>query len=286
MLVLLVAISLILLTDYFGESQNSPLHGVQRGIAEVLSPIQAGASTVLSPVRSAAHWVSSTLQAESQVGRLKRENEALNSELAQKKYKSIQYFRMLDLLKLDNALNVKQYDPVAATIIGRDPQLWYQTIELDEGSDAGVRPQDPVIGPGGLVGDVANVTAVSSNVTLLTSPKFAVGAMVLDGGNGNAGDTGVLKPAVGNPNELILSFLPSSNQLGTNREQVVTSGFQDPHDPIVESWAPPGIPIGTTPGGSGQQTGVVTSHQVSVVPTVDLSHLSVVQILTNSHPHS
>ena len=39
-LALLVVVSLILLTAYFGESPSSPLHSVQRGIVEVLSPIQ------------------------------------------------------------------------------------------------------------------------------------------------------------------------------------------------------------------------------------------------------
>ena len=58
MLVLLVVISLILLTDYFGESPNSPLHSSSGVSSTVLSPIQSGASTVLSPVRDVAGWIS------------------------------------------------------------------------------------------------------------------------------------------------------------------------------------------------------------------------------------
>ena len=42
MLALLVAVSLILLTAYFGETPSSPLHSVQRGVVEVLSPIEQG----------------------------------------------------------------------------------------------------------------------------------------------------------------------------------------------------------------------------------------------------
>jgi len=38
-LVVLVAVSLILLTAYFGETPSSPLHNVQRGVVEVSSPI-------------------------------------------------------------------------------------------------------------------------------------------------------------------------------------------------------------------------------------------------------
>ncbi len=65
MLALLVGISLILLTAYFGESPSSPLHNVQRGIVEVFSPVQDGASKVLSPVKDVAGWFSDTLNAKS-----------------------------------------------------------------------------------------------------------------------------------------------------------------------------------------------------------------------------
>ena len=47
-LALLVAVSLILLTAYFGETPTSPLHSVQRGVVEVLSPVESGANTVLA----------------------------------------------------------------------------------------------------------------------------------------------------------------------------------------------------------------------------------------------
>ena len=58
---LLVGVSLILLTAYFGESPSSPLHTVQRGVVEVLSPVQEGASKALKPVRDVAGWFSDTL---------------------------------------------------------------------------------------------------------------------------------------------------------------------------------------------------------------------------------
>ena len=83
MLALLVAVSLILLTAYFEESANSPLHTVQRGIVEVLSPIQEGASTVLSPVRDVAGWFSDTFHAKTQRDQLKKEVAALLAENSQ-----------------------------------------------------------------------------------------------------------------------------------------------------------------------------------------------------------
>ena len=83
---MLVVVSLILLTEYFGESPSSPLHTLQRGIAEVFSPIQQGASTVLSPVRDVGNWFSDTFKARSQVGHLKNEVHSLQRQLAQAQY--------------------------------------------------------------------------------------------------------------------------------------------------------------------------------------------------------
>ena len=65
-LALLVGVSLILLTAYFGESTSSPLHTLQRGIVEVLSPVQEGASKALKPVRDIAGWFSDTFHAKAQ----------------------------------------------------------------------------------------------------------------------------------------------------------------------------------------------------------------------------
>jgi rod shape-determining protein MreC len=285
-LALLVVISLILLTDYFGESSSSPLHSVQRGIVEVLSPIQAGASKVLSPVRSAAHWVSSTFQAKSKLATVQNQYNDLKKVSGQDNYYHYENVQLRGLLKLDDSAQLSKYDPVGANIIGRDPQAWYDTIELDQGSGSGVAPRDPVVGPGGLIGDVTEVGASYSIVTLLTAPQFAVGAMV-EGphlGPDTDGDAGTLKPAIGNANTLVLSYLPTTAELGTGQIEVVTSGFQDLQKKSIESWAPPGIPIGTTPGGSAQQTGIVTNGQVNVTPSADLSNLSAVQILTTPHP--
>jgi rod shape-determining protein MreC len=267
---LLVGASLILLTAYFGESPSSPLHAVQRGIVEVFSPIQAGASKVLSPVRDIAGWFSDTIHAKSQVANLRRENEKLTQEVDQYQYALAQNNQLRRLVGLDASAGISAYSPVAATVIERDPTLWYQTIEVDRGTADGVRVNDPVIGDKGLVGIVSLVGPNFSVVTELTDSKFAVSAMVEDG----AGDTGVLVPAVGQPNQLVLQYLPAHANI-VDGQEVVTAGFRSGK---LTSLYPPGIPIGRVSNAS--QDTLLNSQQVQVDPVVDLLHLSVVQILT------
>ncbi len=272
-LALLVGVSLILLTAYFGESPSSPLHSVQRGIVEVLSPIQEGASKVLKPVRDVAGWFSDTIHAKSQADQLRKANLKLQGEVAQYKQAWIENQQLTKEVGLDNSLGISSYKPVGAQVISRDPTLWYLTVEVDKGSEDGVRVNDPVLGDGALVGKVTTVAPTVSIVTLITDHSSAVTAQVQD----QYGDTGVLIPAVGNPNQLLLQYLPRHAPIQVG-DQVVTAGFKSG---ALDSLFPAGIPIGQVSGAN--QNTLINSGQVQVTPAADLRHLPAVQILTAQH---
>jgi rod shape-determining protein MreC len=276
-LVVLVVISLLLLTDYFGESSSSPLHRVQRGIVAVLSPIQSGASTVFSPVSDVANWMSTTLHAKTQRDQLRRQLQAADQQLANYKTQAYQNAYLSKQLGLAQSVGLDRYDPVAANVISRDPSLWYQTVEVNAGSGDGVAVNNPVTGDGGLVGKVTEVTGSSSIVTLITNAssneQFGVTASVTN----KTGDTGVLEPAVGNPNQMVLQDLPNRAQI-TPGMQVVTAGYADPSNAQLESLYPPGILIGTV--ASFNPNELLNSGQVPVTPTANVRGFTSVQILT------
>ena len=115
MLVVLVIISLLLLTDYFGESSSSPLHRVQRGIVAVLSPIQSGASTVFSPVSDVANWVSTTLHAKTQRDQLQKQLHYADQQLAKYRTQQVQNRYLSKQLGISQRIN--KYTPVAANVI-------------------------------------------------------------------------------------------------------------------------------------------------------------------------
>jgi rod shape-determining protein MreC len=275
LLAALVGVSLILLTAYFGESPNSPLHSVQRGIVEVLSPVQQGASTVLKPVRDVAGWFSGTLNAKSQRDQLRTQVDKLTREVAQYHSAAIENTQLTSEIGLDNRLGISSYHPIAAQVIARAPALWYATVQVDQGSDDGVHVEDPVIGDGALVGKVTTVDATVSVVTLITDHSYAVAAQVQD----QNGDTGVLVPAIGNPNQMLLQNLPrpGAGQAPQVNQLVVTAGFKFK---ALDSLYPAGIPIGYV--SNANQDNLLNNGQVQVAPTADLRHLDVVQILTKA----
>jgi rod shape-determining protein MreC len=281
---LLVFICLVLLTAYFGESQSSPLHSVQRGIVAVVSPIQDGASKVLSPVRNVSDWVSSTLRAKTQNGQLRRTNQQLSARITTLQQAEIDNRQLQREVKLDQNIGAADYRPVGASVIVRDPNIWYQQVVVNAGSSDGIKPGDPVLGDGALVGKVSEVTGSSAVVVLITDHTVSVAAEAQHVPTGNAapsGTTGVLSPAVGNPDELELQDLPHNTPVSEG-DFVVTAGYQDPSNPSLPgSLYPPGIPIGRV--SSFSQNDLLNTGQVPVEPLASMRRFTAVQILTKPY---
>jgi rod shape-determining protein MreC len=272
-LALLVGVSLILLTAYFGSSQSSPLHSVQRGIGDVFSPVEQGASKVLSPVRDVAGWFSDTIHAKSRADKLAKENHRLQAEVAQNQSAELQNRQLSKELGLSQSNVVAAYGKVSADVIEHDASLWYSQVVVDRGAGDGVQVNDPVVWYGALVGKVSSVGVNYAVVTLITDHTFAAAAQVQD----QNGDQGVLQPDVGNPNELLLQDLHVNiGQPGPAvGQQVVTLGFKN--GPLQDLY-PAGIPIGQVSTVSGND--LYSNHEVVVSPAADLRHLDAVQILT------
>jgi rod shape-determining protein MreC len=279
-LALLVGVSLISLTAYFGESPSSPLHSIQRGIVEVLSPVQEGASKVLTPFKDVGNFFSGLFSAKSRANHLQAEVDTLRAQNAQLRQDVINDAQLRQEVGLDQSHGISAYHPVGANVIAKSPSLWYATIEVDKGTADGVRVDDPVLGDAALVGKVTAAGSTVSVVTLITDHTFGVAAEVQEQGQNS--DQGVLGPQVGNPNQLLLSNLPKptpGQQIPQVLEQVVTAGYTDPNNPALDSLYPPGIPIGTV---SNVDTNNLDNNgQIQVSPDADLRHLSFVQILTN-----
>jgi rod shape-determining protein MreC len=269
-LVLLVVVSLILLTAYFGESAASPLHSVQRGVVTVLSPIQEGASRALKPVRDLFGWFGDTARAKTERDQLKAQRDRLLEQVVGYQV-AIQENRQLHgLLQVDDSNGLEAYDKRTVRVIGRPPNnLLLDRLQVDTGSSAGVRIGDPVVADGGLVGHVSFVAPDSSFVTLMTDPSSSVSVKVLDA----VGDTGLLKPSVGDPLDLLVQLLPRHAHVRQG-DIVVSGGFRTTR---LESLYPPNIPIGRVTKADPEE--LASDQQVHVAPIADLRHLDFVQIL-------
>jgi rod shape-determining protein MreC len=271
-LALLVGLSLILITVWFGEAAGGPLRSVQRGVVEVISPVQEGASRALKPARDLAGWFGDTLDAKSERDRLQTEVQALRQQVVDKELALNENQQLRSALQYTTNTGVAARDRVSARVIFRSPTVWYSTITIDKGSSAGVHRNDPVVNGDGLVGKVTEVWTGGAQVTLLTDHTSAVSAKV---SRSNAG--GVVQTEIGSPTDLLLDYLNKTSEGDVVRgDRVVTAGTTSSR---LESLFPAGIPIGRVRKVDAEELG--TQQRVHVSPYADLRHLDFVIVLTN-----
>ncbi len=269
-LAVFVALSIAVLTAYFGESGGGFFHALQRGSQEAFAPVETGASRALKPVRDLFGWVGDTFDAKGDNKELRAEVERLRSELARAQTAERDAAQLSDLVGLKREdMFPSGTDPIAARVIARSPTVWYSSVKIDKGSSDGVRVDQPVLAAGGLVGKVTQVTGGTAEVRLITDASSAVTAQVMP-----AGASGVVRPQVGNPNDLLLDLIEGDRRV-TEDTTVVTSGFTSTK---VESLFPRGIPIGTVTKVDLDE--FEQYQRVHIKPFANLRRFDIVQVLT------
>ncbi len=268
-LVALIVVSLVLLSSHFSEAESGPLHTIQRGVATVLSPVGEVAERALKPARDLINWFDETFEA-------RGENEALREEVAELRAQVADGQRAIGeneefekLLELDRTAALGEFDPIAARVTGRSPTVWFSTVTIDQGSNAGIERNDAVVNGDGLVGRIRDLTGATAQVELITDPDNAVSAKVLP-----SGPSGVVTPVAGDPEDLLLDFIDSDEPIDEN-QILVTAGWSDG---VVSSAYPPEIPIGrVSEAEEGEQE---EFQRIHVTPFADLRELEYVQVLT------
>jgi rod shape-determining protein MreC len=269
-LAIVLGLSLILLTAYFGEPGGGALHGISRGAQQVLKPIEKGASTAAKPFRDLFNFVGDAFGAKGENKRLKKELAHARARLAATRTAIRENEQLRAMVGLQQRPGFPQgTKPVTARVIARSPTDWYSTIQIDKGRGDGLRTDQPVITGDGLVGKVASVTSGTAQVTLITDGSMAVSSEIMP-----VGSNGTLRPAVGDPNDLQLDFV-RKGRLIRKGQTVVTSGFRSGR---LESLYPRGIPIGTVSSVSPNE--IETYQRVHVRPFADFHRMDYVQVLT------
>jgi rod shape-determining protein MreC len=266
-LTLLVIGSFLLLTITYGQSSG----GVQRGVSTIFSPLQTVADRALKPARDLVDWFDKTFAARGENSRLKTELVTVRRQAVAGQEALQENAQLRKMVELDRgpALAESAYEPVTGRVIARSPTVWNSTVTVDVGSGDGVKVDDPVISGDGLVGLVASTQGGSAQVTLITDHASAVSAKVVP-----PGVQGVIRPDVGDPEDLILDFIASSKEVHGG-QAVVTSGWRAQG---LASLFPPGLPVGEVTSASIVEQ--EASQQIHLRPYVDMANLDLVQVLT------
>lgn len=176
------------------------------------SSLETQARAFLEETRHSKELEAEIAQLQPEIGRLK-EFEKRCRELEEEN----QHFRTaLDFKK------ATRFDVVATRVIRRNPATWWQTVEIDAGSQRGIATQLAVLSNTGLVGKIDRVdeSGERASVLLLTDEKCQVSAWV----EGSA-EVGILSGQRGVAGEplLRLRFLSQNASLRPG-QRVLTTG--------------------------------------------------------------
>ncbi len=195
--------------------------------------------------------------------RLQHEAATLRRRLDQLAEQALETQRLQRLLAMRET---PQAEFLTARVVGKDATNWFKTILLDRGSLEGVRRNQPVLAPDGLVGRVVEVTPTSARVQLLTDPVNAVGGLIQ-----RTRVTGIVSGNLGAGARV--RYLPLLADVVVG-DEVVTSG--------MGGVFPKGIPVGRIT--AVERRSGALFQEATLQPAVDLSRLEEVLILTALEP--
>jgi len=264
-----VLLSLVLITVYFRESASGSLHGAQGTAATVLRPFEVGANRVAAPFRDTYGWFAGLIHAKSENARLRAQLDKLRAEAFQNVDAAQEVETLRSQLKYVGLPRFPQdFRPVNTDVISSAPSEFQQTVGIAAGSSSGIRVNDPVVTPDGLVGKISHVTGHTALVTLLTDPRNDVSALDVQ-----HQAAGLVSHGEG-PSTLTLERVPKSQVLQEG-DTIVTQGFKV--GPLASIY-PYGIPIGTVSGATNSEVDLYWNAQVAPFVHFDSLHSVIVLV--------
>ncbi|MCD3218450.1 rod shape-determining protein MreC [Mammaliicoccus sciuri] len=149
--------------------------------------------------------VKSTDQIKADKARLEKENKALKKELDMK--------------------DISQFNPISATVIGRSPDQWMNTVIIDKGKKSGMKENMAVITSEGLVGRIKKANQFSSQVELI-STSVKTSKLSVDIQQDDENIFGMINRYDENKDLLVISDIDNKYSIKKG-SKVVTNGLGD-----------------------------------------------------------
>ena len=261
---LLLACATLITLDHQG-GDSSPVEPARQAVGEVFGPVESATTAVVRPFIAIPGWFRSHESLRGEISELEADNARLRAESATSGYDRN---RLEEFDGLTRAADDLGYALVPARVVGLGPsQSFSQTVTIDAGSRAGIRPDMTVLNNDGLVGRVLRVTTSTATVLLIIDAESVVGGRV-----GETMEVGFLhgRGILGSSGRLDLE-LADESEVPERHDTVVTWGS--------ESGAPyvPGVPVGQV--SSVYSSLRETSQRAVIEPLVDFGALDLVGVV-------
>ena len=238
--------------------------------------VQQVASVIVSPFQKLSVQISSSatrfFEKIIYADKISEENDKLREEIRSLRQELVDY----EQYKAENEqyrqfLELKEERPdfvfEAAMVVGRDPSDYFYSFTINKGSAHGIKLNDPVITPDGLVGQVSEVTYQNAKVVTLLNPAIAVGAF-----DDRTRDTGVISgdlPLAKN-GLFKMSYIPRDSAASAS-DIITTSG--------IGGVFPKGLIIGSIVDVKTEASGISLFAEIS--PAADIQRVRDVFVITS-----
>jgi rod shape-determining protein MreC len=258
--IVLVVLSLSLISLDQNGRTHSLTSGVKSVANDVYAPLRQGVLDIISPI---GDFFAGAFN----YGSVQAQNERLQRTLGQLRAaqldKGFEQNQLREITALENLPFLQSLPTVTAETIDEYSSNFTATITLDKGRADGVDVGYPVVGAGGLVGQVIQSFHHTSVVRLVTDGQSKVGVMF-----GKNQATGIVDGQ--GPSSSMTADLVAPRTPLRKGEPMLTSSLD-------AAAFPPGIPVATvrtfhTAPGASQET-------IHVDPAADLSQLAYVDVV-------
>jgi rod shape-determining protein MreC len=240
---------------------TGPFAGVRGALSDFLRPVKKVGATIGAPIANLFDSIGSHQDLVDENRRLRDQNADLESRVGLADDALRQRRELLELNKIVDATGLPS---VASQVVsGSSSNFRDVTIEIDAGSDKGVREGMPVVAGLGLVGRVTVVTAKASRVRLFTDGSMGVGVRLA-----NSGDVGVIRGAGANQ-DMTIGLIDPSTEV-TVGELVLTSG-------LGSSRFPNNLALGRVK--TAKVVPGELEQEVVMQPFIDLKRVGMVRVL-------
>jgi rod shape-determining protein MreC len=257
--ILLVVVSLSLISLDLNGRTHSLTSGFKSVANDIYAPLRQGVADIIDPIGRffAGAFDYGAVEADNE--RLQRTIGQLRAAEAERGFENEQ---ARQLTGLQNLPFLQSLPVVTAQTIDDYASNFTATITLDKGRADGVDVGFPVVGAGGLVGQVIQSFHHTSVVRLITDGQSKIAVTF---GNQRSG----IVDGQGPSNDMTCDLVPPHTPLQKG-EVMYTSGLQ-------AAEFPPGIPVATvqsfhTSAGASQET-------ITVDPAADLNQLGYVDVV-------
>jgi rod shape-determining protein MreC len=172
---LLVLTSIILIT--LDLQNSSAVSGLRNIFGTIFRPVESTTRVITRPISNAWHGIFD-------YNDVLDENDRLREKVAQQEGATVAAAASVrlaqELLALNGLPTLAGINAVTAQVIGDSPTNFSQTIEINQGSESGIRVGMPVLNAAGLIGKITKVYGDRSVVMLITDPDFALSVKVVN----------------------------------------------------------------------------------------------------------